>query len=238
MPDFTTSDGLVVRGLSPRHGALTVAWDVDLDTQPGEVVALLGPNGAGKTSIVDCIAGLVAGAGEVHVAGQRLDGMPAHRRARHRLAVVPEDRGLFGDLSVLDNLLLGREISAGRGLSLDEVLSLFPVLGDRRQQHAGTLSGGEQQMLAVARAILADPVALIIDEPTQGLAPKIYDTLIHALGRLKQTGMAVLLVEQNVGFAAAIADRYLVMSGGRIVETGTSDRLTDGERLFEQFIAG
>lgn len=238
MPDSGTTKGLTVRGLSPRHGALTVAWDIDLDAQPGEVVALLGPNGAGKTSTVDCIAGLVAGAGLVTVAGQRLDGMPAHRRARHRLAVVPEDRGLFGDLSVLDNLLLGLEAGDGLGLTVDDVLGLFPVLADRRQQHAGTLSGGEQQMLAVARAILANPVALIIDEPTQGLAPKIYETLINALGHLRERGMAVLLVEQNVGFAASIADRYLVMSGGRIVETGSSDRLTDGERLFEQFIAG
>jgi branched-chain amino acid transport system ATP-binding protein len=181
------------------------------------------------------MAGRIGGSGQVYVAGQDLQDLPAHRRVASGLALVPEDRGLFSDLTVGDNLQLGAQLSDG---SIEPAVEMFPILGKRLKQQAGTLSGGEQQMLAVARAILAKPAVLIIDEPTQGLAPKIYETLIDAMRVLRGRDMAVLLVEQNVGFAAAIADRYYIMSGGRIVSEGGNDDLHDSNKLFEHFISG
>jgi branched-chain amino acid transport system ATP-binding protein len=140
---------------------------------------------------------------------------------------------------VADNLRLGAVLDRLGATSIEGALELFPVLGDRWSQLSGTLSGGEQQMLAIARAIVAAPTVLVLDEPTQGLAPKIYDSIIAALQVLRGQGLAVLLVEQNVGFAAAIADRYCVMSAGRVVDSGSGERLArDGDALFESFMAG
>lgn len=235
MTESSTDDGLYGIDMCPAHGHLQVAWDVSIQVSPGEVVALLGPNGAGKTSICEYMAGRIGGTGQVLVAGKNLQNHPAHRRAASGLALVPEDRGLFADLTVGDNLQLGAQLSDG---SIEPAIEMFPILGKRLKQHAGTLSGGEQQMLAVARAILAKPAVLIIDEPTQGLAPKIYETLIDAMRVLRERHMAILLVEQNVGFAAAIADRYYIMSGGRIVSEGGNDDLQDNDGLFEYFISG
>lgn len=227
------------RDLSPRYGSITVGRGVSFDVCAGEVVALLGPNGAGKSSTVECSAGRVDGPGEVEVAGHRVDGLPAFRRARAGLALVPENRGLFPDLTVADNLRLGAGLDRHGDSSIDEAMDLFPVVRDRWAQQAGTLSGGEQQMLAIARAIVTAPTVLLLDEPTQGLAPKIYDTIIVALQTLRSQGLAVLLVEQNVGFAAEIADRFLVMSAGRLVDSGPGERLRENaDDLFEAFMAG
>ncbi|MGK5114647.1 MULTISPECIES: ABC transporter ATP-binding protein [unclassified Geodermatophilus] len=234
-----TEAALSCRGVSPRYGSITVARDVDLELAPGEVLALLGPNGAGKSSVVECLAGRVAGRGEVTVGGRRVDRLPAFRRARAGLALVPENRGLFPDLSVADNLRLGGMLDRSGASSIDAALELFPVLRNRWTQPAGTLSGGEQQMLAIARAIVAAPTVLVLDEPTQGLAPRIYDVIVAALEVLRDRGLAVLLVEQNVGFAAEIADRYCVMSAGRMVDIGPGSRLRgDADALFELFMAG
>ncbi len=239
MSDVVGPEALRCRGLSPRYGSITVAREIDLDVRAGEVVALLGPNGAGKSSTVECIAGRVDGAGEVEVAGRRVDGLPAFRRARAGLALVPENRGLFPDLTVADNLRLGAALDRHGAASIERAMDLFPVLRDRWAQQAGTLSGGEQQMLAIARAIVAAPSVLVLDEPTQGLAPRIYDLIIAALEILREQGLAVLLVEQNVGFAARIADRFCVMSAGRLVDRGPGERLVrDGDALFETFMAG
>ena len=239
MSDVASAAALRCRGLAPRYGTITVAREIDLDVHAGEVVALLGPNGAGKSSIVECIAGRVDGPGEVAVAGTRVERLSAFRRARAGVALVPENRGLFPELSVADNLRLGAALDRHDAASIDGALDLFPVLRERWGQHAGTLSGGEQQMLAIARAIVAAPSVLILDEPTQGLAPRIYDLIIAALEVLRGRGLAVLLVEQNVGFAARIADRFLVMSAGRLVDGGPGERLVrDGDALFETFMAG
>jgi branched-chain amino acid transport system ATP-binding protein len=231
---------LRTRGLSALRGPLEVSWDVELDISAGEVVALLGPNGAGKTSTVEGIAGLTRTRGEVELDGARIDGLAAFVRARRGLALVPEDRGLFGGLSVEDNIRLGASLPrAGDGdAAIAFVVELFPALGERLRQRAGTLSGGEQQMLAIGRAMAARPVALLIDEPTQGIAPRIYDVILSALATARDRGLAVVLVEQNVEFAARIADRYLIMSGGRIVSSGDRKDLHGGEELFAQFLAG
>ena len=239
MGDVVGAAALRCRELSPRYGSITVAREIDLDVHAGEVVALLGPNGAGKSSTVECIAGRVDGPGEVEVAGHRVDGLPAFRRARAGLALVPENRGLFPDLTVADNLRLGAALDRHGAASIERAVDLFPVLRDRWAQQAGTLSGGEQQMLAIARAIVAAPSVLVLDEPTQGLAPRIYDLIIAALEILREQGLAVLLVEQNVGFAARIADRFCVISAGRLVDSGPGERLVrDGDALFETFMAG
>lgn len=238
---MTNDEGQVVlecRSMGAQRGKLEVAWGVELTLRAGEVVALLGANGAGKTSTVEGIAGLVRTTGEVLLGNLRIDSLRTFQRARRGLALVPEDRGLFGDLNVEDNLLLGASVHGARSSDINDVLDIFPTLKTRLRQRSSTLSGGEQQMLAIGRAMAAKPHVLIVDEPTQGLAPRIYDDIIAALGAIKARGVAVLLVEQNIEFASRIADRYLVMSGGQIVSSGDRQGLKQDGELFAHFFHG
>jgi branched-chain amino acid transport system ATP-binding protein len=228
---------LECRGLSPRYGKLEVAHDISFSVRRGELLAVLGPNGAGKTSVMELIAGRVAGSGSVELDGRPIEGLPAYKRVAAGLAFVPENRGLFGDLSVAENLELGALSRKPRTHNLDMIFELFPALKPRLKQAAGTMSGGEQQMLAIGRAIASSPKLLIIDEPTQGLAPIILDQIADALTSLKKTGLSILLIEQSVGFAARIADSYCVISGGKLV-VGDGDRadLQNAEKLFERYL--
>ena len=234
---MTATPVFEARGLSPRYGNLVVAHNVDLMVMPGELLALIGPNGAGKSSLMELIAGRVAGGGTIHLSGRPIHGLPAHKRVGAGLAFIPEERGLFGDLTVMENLELGAIAGSRERRSQKDLLELFPVLEARLRQQAGTLSGGEQQMLAIARALASEPELLVIDEPTQGLAPVILDQIAEVLGKLRDSGLSILLVEQSVGFAARIADTYSVLSGGRIsISRGFRDDLQDAELLFQKYL--
>jgi branched-chain amino acid transport system ATP-binding protein len=221
---------LTTTGLSARYGRLSVCRNIDLSVAAGEYLVVLGANGAGKSSLLGALSGIVTSSGVISLAGRRLDNLAARVRARYGLVLVPEGRGnLFGPLTVDENLAIGlRHIPrAERGNLKAELLALFPVLAERGHQTAGLLSGGEQQMLALALAIARRPQALLLDEPSQGLAPIVLDELIAAIGRLRAFGMALIIAEQNVHFAAALGDRFVLLRGGEIVHEGGPVELRD-----------
>jgi branched-chain amino acid transport system ATP-binding protein len=187
-------------------------------------MALLGPNGAGKTSLLSAIAGVVpAAAGTVTLDGADITGRSAHRLAAAGLRMVPETRALFPDMTVADNLAVGAPGGRLDDAALDRIVEVFPVLGDRLRQQAGTLSGGEQQQLAIARALIGEPRVLLLDEPSMGLAPRIVASIMATLAELTAGGLAVLLAEQNANAVLGTVDRALVMDRGRIVTEGTPD---------------
>jgi branched-chain amino acid transport system ATP-binding protein len=214
---------LEVRDLRSAYGRIEVLKGVSFRVEAGEVVALVGSNGAGKTTLLRALSGVQPiTAGEVSFLGQRIERAPPHRRVRLGIAQSPEGRQVFGPLSVEDNLRLGAfvrrdgEIDADR----DRVYAMFPVLAEKRRLPAGSLSGGQQQMLAIGRALMARPKLLLLDEPSLGLSPILVDQILDAITSLKQQGITVLLVEQNASAALAIADRGYVLETGKIVHSG------------------
>ena len=231
---------LSVRGLACRYGAVGVVEDVDLHVQAGEWLALLGPVGAGKTTVLAAIAGLLRPhAGTIAFEGSELGALPPQRRLRHGVALVPEGRRLFAGMTVRENLLAGTHAlpdAAQRRQNLRQVLDLFPVLAERQHQVAGTLSGGEQQMCAIGRALMGSPKLLMIDEVTLGLAPRVVTTLFDALARLRGQGMTLLTVEQNVPLALGYASRACIMNGGRVVLEGPAASLRDDPDLPKLFL--
>jgi branched-chain amino acid transport system ATP-binding protein len=214
---------LHVRGLHAYYGASHVLQGVDLDVAQGEAVALLGRNGAGKTTTIYAVVGFVrARGGSIRLGDRELTGAPPHVVARAGIALVPQGRRVFGDLTVQENLTL----TARRGRwTLEKVLELFPALRKRLTIEADRLSGGEQQMLAIGRALMRDPDVLLLDEPSEGLAPKLVGEVRDALVRLRESGLALLLVEQNIALATAVASRVYVMNKGQIVFSGTPAEL-------------
>lgn len=230
---------LMCRGLDVRYGQIQVGFDIALDVEAGEIVTLLGPNGAGKSSLLGALAGLVPSTGEILLRSNDVSTLSPHRRARSGLAFVPEVRGnLFGALSVQENLQLGLRLvaPADRAATYDHLLDLFPILGERVDIGASMLSGGEQQMLAIAMAVARNPIALLLDEPTQGLAPAIFDVLENAFQRLKMNGLALLIAEQNIPFATRIADRFALLSEGTIVQRGERADLIRHDAILSGFI--
>jgi branched-chain amino acid transport system ATP-binding protein len=226
---------LEVRGIDVRYGEAQALWAIDLTVGDGEVVCLVGPNGAGKTTLAHAIAGMlpVAG-GSVRIGGAEVAGQPAHLVCRAGVAVVPEGRRIFPSLTVRDNLDLGayrRDARSSHAESLAWVYRLFPRLQERSGQLAGNLSGGEQQMLAIGRALMARPRLLLLDEPSLGLAPVIVDDVFDVIGEINRAGVSVLLVEQNVERAMEIATRGYVLSEGRIALEGTAPELLANEEL-------
>jgi branched-chain amino acid transport system ATP-binding protein len=226
---------LEVRGLDAFYGDARALWGVDLSVRDDEIVAIVGPNGAGKSTLVHAIAGLHRSIrGEVMFDGHRLDSVAQHRVCSFGVAIVPEGRRIFPHLSVADNLDLGayrRSARETRAESLGRVHSLFPRLETRAGQLAGTLSGGEQQMLAVGRALMARPSLLLMDEPSLGLAPVIVDEVFEVIATINQQGVAVLLVEQNVTRALEVSTRSYLLSEGRIVLDGPSAALRDSAEV-------
>jgi branched-chain amino acid transport system ATP-binding protein len=211
-------DGLVVEGLSAWYGEARALDDVSLNVGQGEVVTLVGRNGAGKTTLLRAVMGLHRQTqGTVRFAGQDLSRLPAHRRARAGLGWVQDDRGVYATLTVEENLLLPPVVGDG-AWSLERVYETFPVLADRRAAGGTTLSGGEQQMLAIARVLRMGSRLLLLDEPTEGLAPVIVTRIGEIVRAVSAEGVAVLLVEQNVRFAATVADRHYLLAQGRVVE--------------------
>jgi branched-chain amino acid transport system ATP-binding protein len=220
---------LEVRGIAARYGDAQALWGVDLDVNAGEMVCLVGPNGAGKTTLVKTIAGLHrASAGSVRMNGVELTAIPGHKVCDRGVATVPEGRRVFGHMTVRDNLLLGayrREARRVHQHSEQEVYQLFPRLRERSAQLASTLSGGEQQMLAIGRALMARPRLLLLDEPSLGLAPVIVDLVFDALSAVIASGIGVLVVEQDVERALQACSRGYVLIEGRIVTSGTTAAL-------------
>jgi branched-chain amino acid transport system ATP-binding protein len=232
--------GLALEGLSVRYGAVDAVRDVSLEVKQGEIVGLIGPNGAGKSSTLHAIMGVapVVG-GDVKLGGRSLVGRRTEDVARAGVALVPEGRRIFGELTVEENLRLGLAArrAAVNGDALEPAFALFPVLRDFRRRNAGALSGGQQQQLAIARALVAEPDVLLLDEPSLGLAPRIVDVVFDALARIRERGLAVLLVEQRAQRTVALADRSHVLANGRLrLELGPDDA-ADTERLIAAYMA-
>jgi branched-chain amino acid transport system ATP-binding protein len=217
---------LRVDGVIVDYGHVRVLRDFSLGLDAGEVIGLLGRNGAGKTTALKTIMGLVRPRrGSIQLDGAELTRIPAHLVPKHGVAYVPQGRRLFGDLTVEENLRIGQMVREMGRDTLGWVLALFPILVERMRQRAQNLSGGEQQMLAIARALCAEPKVLLMDEPTEGLMPSMIKTMIETVGALRDRGVAVLLVEQKVEVALAVADRIAFLDHGTITETATPDEL-------------
>jgi branched-chain amino acid transport system ATP-binding protein len=232
---------LEVRNLSVAYGGHQALHEVALLISAGEIVVILGANGAGKTTLLNTIAGLFAPkpGGSITFHGRELIGTPAHRIVEHGIALVPEGRRIFGELSVRDNLTLGsfaRRARGGREERLKQMLALFPRLAERSHQMARTMSGGEQQMLAIARALMTAPELLLLDEPSLGLSPLLSRELFAALGAIGQSGVAILLVEQNANRSLQLAGRAYLLENGRIAGEGTSEALRQDERVARSYL--
>lgn len=226
---------LSVRSLESGYGEMQVLWGVDIDVVEGSFTVVLGPNGAGKTTLLKTIMGIVRPwSGRVEFEGIDVTLAPPHRKVAMGISMVPEGRRLFPELTVEENLILGSYAKGFKDIedSIDMVYRVFPRLKERRLQKAGTLSGGEQQMLAIARALVSRPKLLLLDEPSQGLAPKLALEIVEVLARLRdEEGLTILMVEQNVAAALRKADSIYVMDQGRVVAKGRPEELTSLEDL-------
>jgi branched-chain amino acid transport system ATP-binding protein len=230
---------LAISGLTVRYGAIQAVRGVDLAVEAGEVVAVLGANGAGKSTTLKAIVGLVPAGGEIRFDGELLRGRATEQIVRKGVTMVPEGRRVFPSLTVMENLTLGAAACADRtalARNRAEMFELFPILAERREQRAGTLSGGQQQQLAIARALMSEPRLLLLDEPSLGLAPQIVDSIFELILRLKQRGQTILLVEQNVAAALDIADRAYVLANGTITMSGTAEALRASEQVARAYL--
>jgi branched-chain amino acid transport system ATP-binding protein len=230
---------LDVRNLEVRYNGIQALHGVSFTVNRGEIVTLIGANGAGKSSILRAISGLIRFTGDIVFDGRDLRPVPAHSIVGLGIAHVPEGRGIFGNLTVQENLQLAawqRKDKGGIEADYDRVFGLFPRLKERRQQPAGTLSGGEQQMLAVGRALMSRGRLLLLDEPSMGLAPRLVQEIFRIIEDINRTGTTILLVEQNANMALRIAHRTYVLEAGRVVLAGTGPELADNPRVKEAYL--
>ena len=220
---------LEVRDLQVAYGAAPALWGVSLDVRPGELLCVVGPNGAGKTTLINTIAGMLrARSGSIALDGLDITRLPPHRFCEAGIALVPEGRRLFAGMSVLENLEVGSYLpraKAQRRDTLEQVMALFPVIREKLASPAGELSGGQQQMVAIARALMARPRLLLLDEPSLGLSPRIVHDMFAAIRRINADGISVLLVEQNVTMALEVSHRAYVLEEGRVVADGVPQEL-------------
>jgi branched-chain amino acid transport system ATP-binding protein len=231
---------LSLAAISAGYGSFQVLFDVSLEVPRGEAVGVIGPNGAGKTTLMRVISGLVQrSTGAMELEGRSIDGLPAHRMVEQGIAHVPENRRLFPRLTVEDNLRIGAYLPRARrqcAEQLDRVYKLFPRLKDRREQLAGTLSGGEQQMCAIGRALMSDPKLLLMDEPSAGLAPLVVAQVFDLVHRIRAEGLTVLIVEQNVQQVLDVVDRAYLLEVGRIKLAGTSAELKGNDFIRKSYM--
>ncbi len=233
---------LACRNLEVFYGKyLQVLRGVSVDVRKGQMAAVLGPNGAGKTTLIRTIMGLIdqqPERGEVHLGDQRIDGWDTGRRVQQGLACVPEGREVFGDLTVRENLIMGGWVTSARSIpeGLERAYTRFPRLRERQKQLAGTLSGGEQQMLVIGRALMSRPQVLLLDEPSLGLAPRVVSEIFSILTQLVQEGIALLLVEQNARLALSHADHGYILESGRVVLSGRAEELRDNPDVREFYL--
>jgi branched-chain amino acid transport system ATP-binding protein len=231
---------LEVLSLTTTYQGLVALDEASLDVAPGEIVVVAGANGAGKSTLLKSIAGMEKPrSGKVTFAGERIDGLAAHLVTKRGIAFVPENRRLFPRLSVADNLRLGSYLFRGeadREAPIERVFTLFPRLRERLEQRAETLSGGEQQMLAIARALMTRPKLLMLDEPSQGIAPKLVDEVFEAILATRQAGVTVLLVEQRLSESLEIADRGFILQTGKVILSGPSGALRDNAEVRRAYL--
>ncbi len=232
---------LELRRINASYGAISVLHDLSLRVDTGEMVSVIGANGAGKTTTLMCISRLMRiNSGEILFEGRELNSLPAYKLPSMGLAHVPEGRRVFPGLTVLENLEMGALVRRGQEISQDfeRVYSLFPVLAERKRQLAGTLSGGEQQMLAIGRALMSRPKLLLLDEPSMGIAPILVQKIFETLVQLNKQGMTMLLVEQNANLALAISTRAYVIEVGRVLIEGQGKVLAQDERVRAAYLGG
>ncbi|HEX4836304.1 MAG TPA: ABC transporter ATP-binding protein [bacterium] len=231
---------LQLRNITAGYGQFTALWDVTLRVAAGEMVAIVGPNGAGKTTVMRVISGLVVPrAGDLTFDGRPLAGRPAHEIVARGIAHVPEGRRIFPALTAVENLKMGAFLPSARRLfreSLARVYALFPALAERRHQRAGSLSGGEQQMLAIGRALMSRPRLILLDEPSMGLAPVVVLRLFDLIQRVRREGYTILIVEQNVRQVLRLADRAYLLEAGRLKMEGRSDDLSEQEFVRKAYV--
>jgi len=236
---------LEIRDINTYYGSIHALKDVSIHVDRGEIVTVIGANGAGKTTLLNTISGVLhSRSGEILFDGQGIGKLSPDKVVRVGISQVPERRQVFSTLNVLDNLLLGAYLRRGRDkkdqirTDLDSVFEIFPVLKDRQKQMGGTLSGGEQQMLALGRGLMAKPKLLLLDEPSLGLAPLLVREIFRVAGELREHGTTILLVEQNARAALRLADRGYVLETGEVVVEGTSEELLGDERVQEAYLGG
>ena len=234
------SEMLEVRNISSFYGDLQALWDISFNVEKGEMVTILGPNGAGKTTTLRTVSGLLRPKkGSIEFLGRRIDKLPAYKIVELGIAHVPEGRRLFPKMTVLENIELGaytQEARKKKDDTMEWIFTLFPILKERKKQLAGTLSGGEQQMLAIARALMSRPKLLMLDEPSLGLAPKLVIKVFEMIKKINEEGVTILLVEQNVKRALELAHRGYVLETGRIVLEGPSNELIKNEYIKKSFL--
>lgn len=240
---MSTAPLLEVRNLKLSYGGIAAVKGIDFYINSGELVTLIGANGAGKTTTLKVIAGLLKpSSGSIHFLGSAIGGQPAYELAALGVGLVPEGRGVFARMTILENLQMGAYVRQGSHSAksidrdLEVVLETFPRLRERLSQLAGTLSGGEQQMVAIARAMMARPKLLLLDEPSMGLAPLMVETIFGVIQNLNQHGMTILLVEQNARLALSMADRAYVLESGVITLSGTANELLNDDRVREAYL--
>ena len=230
---------LEVTDLHGGYGRIEVLKGINLKVSAGEVVALIGSNGAGKTTLLRALSGVQPiSAGQIQFMGERIDRLPSHQRVARGMTQSPEGRQIFGPLTVDDNLRLGAYLRRDDGIEDDRerIYAMFPVLKDKRHQPAGGLSGGQQQMLAIGRALMGKPKLLLLDEPSLGLSPILVDQILAAVTALRQAGITILLVEQNAAAALEIADRGYVIETGRIVHAGPANELLSDPKVKSAYL--
>jgi branched-chain amino acid transport system ATP-binding protein len=231
---------LEIEKISVSYGDLQALWDISFKVEQREIVALIGPNGAGKTTTLRTITGLLRPfAGEIRFESLGVEKLPIHKRVDMGISLVPEGRGLFPGMSVLENLEMGAFTAKGRSFkdeTLEQVYKLFPVLKNRKKQAAGTLSGGEQQMLAIGRGLMSKPKLLLFDEPSWGLSPLLSKVIYEVIGQINHTGVTILLIEQNVRVALELAHRAYVVENGRIVKQGDSRKMLHDQHIREAYL--
>jgi branched-chain amino acid transport system ATP-binding protein len=236
-----TGPALAVSDLEVRYGPVAAVRGLSLEVAPGEIVGLIGPNGAGKSSTLHAIMGHVRpSAGDVRLGERSLRGRPPEAVARSGIALVPEGRRIFGELTVDENLrlgLAGRRSQVGADEDVERVLGMFPIVAEFRARQAGALSGGQQQQLAIARALVGDPTVLLLDEPSLGLAPKVVEDVFAALAEIRERGVTILLVEQRAQRTVALADRTYVLANGELRMTLTPADADDTEKMISAYLA-
>jgi branched-chain amino acid transport system ATP-binding protein len=234
------SDFLRIQDVSVAYGDIQALWDVSLNVEEGEIVALIGPNGAGKTTLMRAVAGLnPLKSGSIHLGDKALHTLRAYKIAEQGVILVPEGRRLFGGLTVLDNLDLGAYSKRARQVraeTLKLVYELFPLLADRKYQRANTMSGGQQQMLAIGRALMGVPELLMLDEPSLGLGPLVVESIFETIKHMNDQGVTVFLVEQNARQALELAHRAYILEQGRIAGTGLAQELLNDDRVQQAYL--
>jgi branched-chain amino acid transport system ATP-binding protein len=232
---------LAVDGLHAGYGRAEVLAGIAIEAAPGSVVAVVGPNGAGKTTLLNALMGVLPARGSIRFEGDAIERLPLEQRVQRGIALVPETRALFASMPVADNLLLGgyrqrHAPRAAQAAKLEQIYALFPRLQERRAQAAGTLSGGERQMLAIGRALMGGPRLLMLDEPSLGLAPLVVREIFRIIERLRETGVTILLIEQNARAALAVADRAYVLETGAIALAGPAAQLAADPRVIDTYL--